>query len=139
MTAMRRARRWAFVLIGMAIVGGIAYYVVDSKDYLDSQNQAEAARASVREGMTFAEAGQVIRGAWRHSLCAYNVSKLSGQSKDFSEHLFYLGSHNLEHTGLVLVRTEVMGGEEIVTAVSGEETYRLPLYQNCPDIGSGSP
>lgn len=112
------------------MVGGIAFIVIDGREYDGSQGQARAAQASIRAGMTIGEAEQIVLDAWGHKQCDYET---------LSHHIFFVGSHNPERVGLVLVETRVLDGQEKVTGVYAPEPYEVSLYQHCPDVGPKTP
>ena len=78
--------------------------------------------------MTLKEAKALLGDAWHHAACDYGeYDPTLG-----NWHLFFFGSHELNKTGVVLLRSMGPVDDQVVSFVGSIENYRLvPSWGTC--------
>lgn len=118
--------RVAVLVLVLGLLITIAFCVLPYQpERTASRRLADAAAVRVRQGMTLVDAEQALGGAWHHAEC---------DRPGYSEHIFLFGSHDLDQTGIVYLRTEGPPTSQVVTQVSGLENYQLFLYDDCSPL-----
>lgn len=74
----------------------------------------------ISDRMTISDAERLLSDAWHHITCPMRG--------DFTEHLFFFGSHDIGKTGIVLVEVRRTEQGEAVTDVYIVESYMAMQY-----------
>ena len=107
----------------ICLAGAIYRYDFQAIEGRQSHSLADTARSQVTMNMQRTEAIRRLQAdAWQHKECRYSIRY---------DDLFFYGSHDLELTGIVLIRSDIQNGEARISFVGSEESYRLLLYDEC--------